>query len=478
MNIETNRLFITELTMDMAQAVHENSLDGDNRRFVPDEVFETLDEARETVGFLISQYGDFNGPQVYAVITKAENQNIGYVQMVPIENGAWEIGYHIGELYTRRGYATEAVKAFLPVMAEAIGVREVYGICLKDNIASCRVLEKCGFKTQFIGVGAYQGEQREIVRTVWKTMEQNPEVYLFGQVLGTHSFLLKDGFLQPDEYSEIKEQYFLPGGETGTAATVLSSLGVSVRMDGTWIGTEVSPMLKAFYAGKKVDLSPLRLTEDDPGVMDYVVIAGLVRSPMGRFQSLFSTGKRWWSIPKEEDMIGCRAAAIDPYFGNESLLAAELCCRHSIPYVTIDTPHDSPLHRRAAVNVVSRECTSQHYPGMAPEKVMELMQRETDGLTIITQGGGEMLFARKGEAIHRRQPFSVPVKSTLGAGDTFKAGCVYGLLRGMNDSDLVRFASACSAIAISRFPLPLHPPRLEEVQELIETQSSCPEKID
>ncbi len=37
------------------------------------------------------------------------------------------------------------------------------------------------------------------------------DVYLFGQILGTHSFLLKDGFLKPDEYSEIKEQYFLPG---------------------------------------------------------------------------------------------------------------------------------------------------------------------------------------------------------------------------------------------------------------------------
>ena len=61
------------------------------------------------------------------------------------------------------------------------------------------------------------------------------DVYLFGQILGTHSFLLKDGFLKPDEYSEIKEQYFLPGGETGTAATVLNSLGVTVRIDGTWI---------------------------------------------------------------------------------------------------------------------------------------------------------------------------------------------------------------------------------------------------
>ena len=136
-------------------------------------------------------------------------------------------------------------------------------------------------------------------------MDRQPEAYLFGQVLGTHSFLLKDGFLQPDEYAEIGAQYFLPGGETGTAATVLDSLGVSVRMDGTWIGTEVAPMLRAFYADKAVDLSSLCFTEEK-GVMDYVVIAGLARSPMGRFQALFSSGRRWWNIPKEEDIAGCR----------------------------------------------------------------------------------------------------------------------------------------------------------------------------
>ena len=298
-------------------------------------------------------------------------------------------------------------------------------------------------------------------------MKAGPDVYLYGQVLGTHSFLLKGGFLQPDEYAEIGAQYFLPGGETGTAATVLDSLGVSVRMDGTWIGTEVAPMLQAFYRDKQVDLSPLHIWENDPGVMDYVVIAGLVRSPMGRFQTLFSTGKRWWSIPREKDIAGCKVTAIDPFFGNESLLVMEMCRKHSIPYATIDSPHDSPLHQHAAVNVVSKECMGQHYAGMKPEAVMERLTKTADGLTILTQGGGDMLYGRKGEAVHRMKPFSVEVKSTLGAGDTFKAGCVYGLLYGMSDENLVRFASACSAVAISRFPLPLHPPKLEEVQALL-----------
>ena len=299
-------------------------------------------------------------------------------------------------------------------------------------------------------------------------MKQRVDAYLFGQILGTHSFLLKDGFLQPDEYSEIKEQYFLPGGETGTAATVLDSLGMSVRMDGTWIGKEVAPMLKDFYKNKRVDLSSLTFT-DDAGVMDYVVISGLVRSPMGRFQTLFSSGKRFWNIPKEEDIDGCKAVAIDPFFGDESLKVAELCRKLNIPYLTIDSPHDSPLHKMAAVNVVSKECTGQHYKGRAAEEIMKLMQSESDGLTIITQGGGDMLYARKGEEIKKMKPFSVDVKSTLGAGDTFKAGCIYGLIKGMKDNELVRFASACSGIAISRFPLPLNPPKLDEVQKLLQS---------
>ena len=89
--LETDRLIISEMTMDMAMDVHKNSLDEDTRRFVPDEVFETLEDAEETLGFLISQYGSAEGPLVYAVITKDGNRNIGYVQLVPIGEGNWEI---------------------------------------------------------------------------------------------------------------------------------------------------------------------------------------------------------------------------------------------------------------------------------------------------------------------------------------------------------------------------------------------------
>ena len=168
MTIETSRLIITEFTEDMARDVHENSLDADTRRFVPDEVFETVEEAREAIRFLMSQYGGFRGPLAYPVLTRQEGSNIGYVQLVPIDGGAWEIGYHIAKKYTGRGCATEAVSSFLPVAADMVGAGEVLGICLSGNVASKHVLLKCGFEPVFEGVGDYQGEKREIFKSIWK----------------------------------------------------------------------------------------------------------------------------------------------------------------------------------------------------------------------------------------------------------------------------------------------------------------------
>lgn len=163
MLLETQRLIITEFTPDMAQAVHENSLDKDNRRFVPDEVFETVEEAAETIDFLMSRYGGSEGPFVYPVLTK-DGSNIGYVQAVPLGDGVWEVGYHIGAAYTKKGYATEAVRAFLPVIMKNIGIDKMAGVCLADNIASRKVMEKCGFVKEFEGIGDYQGEKRNICR--------------------------------------------------------------------------------------------------------------------------------------------------------------------------------------------------------------------------------------------------------------------------------------------------------------------------
>ncbi len=167
MNIKTQRLEITEFTLDMAQAVSENSLDEDNRKFNPDEVFETIEDAKETLEFLMSVYENGDGPLVYPVLL-LDGTNIGYVQAVPFEDGKWEIGYHIAKKYAGNGYATEAVKAFLPVVMNELGITEMLGICVVENVASVKVMENAGFEKEFQGIGSYQGVDREICRYVYR----------------------------------------------------------------------------------------------------------------------------------------------------------------------------------------------------------------------------------------------------------------------------------------------------------------------
>lgn len=166
MRLETERLIITEFDLLMAESVHKNSLDDDNRKFVPDEVFETVEDAKETLEFLMSVYESGDGPLVYPVLLKDET-NIGYVQFVPIEEG-YEVGYHIAKEYTNNGYATEALKVFVKDMMQRKELDKVYGICVSENIASKKVLEKSGFKKEYEGMGEYQGEKRQIAKYILK----------------------------------------------------------------------------------------------------------------------------------------------------------------------------------------------------------------------------------------------------------------------------------------------------------------------
>lgn len=167
LKIETERLIITELDESMAECIHLNSLDDDVREFVPDEVFETIQETQETINFLIECYKGMDGPFVYPVLLK-NGENIGYVQAVPID-GQWEVGYHIAKKYTGKGYATEAVSAFLPVIMERLNITEILGICRSNNVASAKVLEKCSFRLTEKRRGNYKGQEHEICTYVYRS---------------------------------------------------------------------------------------------------------------------------------------------------------------------------------------------------------------------------------------------------------------------------------------------------------------------
>lgn len=70
---------------------------------------------------------------------------IGFVNDVSIENEKIEIGYVIDPDFHNKGYASEALLAVINDLFNK-GFKEVYAGAFESNIASFRVMEKCGMK--------------------------------------------------------------------------------------------------------------------------------------------------------------------------------------------------------------------------------------------------------------------------------------------------------------------------------------------
>ena len=58
---------------------------------------------------------------------------------------AYDIGYLFFNEYKNKGYATEAAKAAMDVLAEKTGIHKFTAIVAMENLPSVRVLEKLGF---------------------------------------------------------------------------------------------------------------------------------------------------------------------------------------------------------------------------------------------------------------------------------------------------------------------------------------------
>ena len=67
-------------------------------------------------------------------------------------------------------------------------------------------------------------------------------------------------------------------------------------------------------------------------------------------------------------------------------------------------------------------------------------------------------------------PYTVDVVTTIGAGDGFASGFLYGLLRGLPMTECLHYGNAAAAIVVSRLSCSEAMPVLAEVEEMISRQ--------
>jgi sugar/nucleoside kinase (ribokinase family) len=274
------------------------------------------------------------------------------------------------------------------------------------------------------------------------------EVYAYGVI--APSTLVETAGQYPDEggYAEIVAVHPSIGGEAAAGAHVLARLGVPVKLAGNRLPPQGAAAL-AILETAGVDCSAVAI-DDQATVVEVIVATGLARTIFGTYEDLLR--RRAWNPPSRQDIANARIVMLDPFFGEESAQAAQWCVDAGVPYVTVDLVPDLPIAEHAEAIVVSDEFARRALPGATPEAIMAAYTKRCTGLIVFTQGGADILFARRGSPPTRLAPFAVDIVDTTGAGDAFRAGIAHGLLHGYDDTRSIRTASAIAAIVCQQAP--------------------------
>ncbi len=217
-------------------------------------------------------------------------------------------------------------------------------------------------------------------------------------------------------------------------------------------------------AAAGVDHSAISV-EPAPSVTEVVLATGDARTVLGTYRKL--TADSAWSDPSREDIRVSRIVCLDPFFLDASRQAARWCAETGTPYVTVDAPPDSEIARGAEVLVISEEFAARTFETSAPREVLVAYVERCGGLVILTRGSKRLLYGRRGEQPREYQPFSVEARDTTGAGDSFRAGIIYGMLQGYADEGLVRTASAVAALVCQRLPGIVNSPSEQELADFL-----------
>ncbi len=144
--IETERLILRQIRTEDAQKAYANwTSDEKVCRYVTWDIHPDVETTRAYFQYKQSRYQD---PAVFdwIVILKETGEPIGEIEAVRVseKERSCEMGDCYGSRFWNKGYATEALKAFISYMLGKVGLELVYARHISTNPASGRVMEKAG----------------------------------------------------------------------------------------------------------------------------------------------------------------------------------------------------------------------------------------------------------------------------------------------------------------------------------------------
>lgn len=162
--LETERLILREIEYSDTDGIFELDSNPAVREYLPGALLQSRDDAIPIIDRMRNYYEDY-GTGWWAVVKKDNEKFLGWCGVKYNDtiqngnNGFHELGYRLIESAWGVGYASEAALACRDHAFNTMGLSRLIGLSDPGNLASSRILEKCGMTLRNEFLYEYQGEE-------------------------------------------------------------------------------------------------------------------------------------------------------------------------------------------------------------------------------------------------------------------------------------------------------------------------------
>jgi sulfofructose kinase len=265
----------------------------------------------------------------------------------------------------------------------------------------------------------------------------------------------------------IEKQEILCGGQTATAMCACAKLGLRAKYAGVTGTDDNGRRVRRELEQRGIDLTDVIIRDAQN---QFAVI--LVDETTGDRIVLWDRDERLIIRDREipaESIADSRVLHVDDVDQGAAIRAAAIA-RAAGVHVTSDIDRITE-RTEELIGAVTIPIFAEHVPAHVtgvndPESALRKLRKTHDGLLCVTLGDRGAM-ALDGDALHYIPAFHVEALDTTGAGDVFRAGFIYALLRGAPADEILRFANAAAAVSCTRLGALGGIPELAEVEGLI-----------
>lgn len=268
----------------------------------------------------------------------------------------------------------------------------------------------------------------------------------------------------------ICDEAYRIGGGSANVAEWLGSWDIPTLLSGYAIGYDRQGDRLVEWLGKQpsIELDALERRND----IDTLVSRTIPFPDGNRYLLCIGYAHVTMTLPSDELLEGVSILEIAFYFRQErgnaaSREIARLAARKGIRIVAMDLidPQDE-LVPTTEVIINSAASILEQFPQADPALHCWQIHMKSGGTVILTDGSNPIQAFDMDGAHYSLLPPRVTAIEATGAGDSFRAGIIYGLVKDWSLPDSLRWAAAVSALQVQRSLVQDQPPGRDRVEEL------------